>query len=461
MDDLIKIISVASQDRLIAEVGRQSQVFESRRHIKQAASPLFDRETLLGLAPPRGWFMSHMITLGSFEKYGENRNKDGWPHEELMRKHATFVTHARNYREHRNQDPSLALGVIKMARYCPVLQRGEVVMWTEIAKAEKEFEKAASGEELSGSMAARVKCDICTACGFRSERPDRRCDCIRLHAGRWFPEKSAYAIMMNVDPTFRDYSYVERPADRIAHYVNYGFHKAASAPQVIRGDEVAAAYGLGALSGRYHLRAIVAADNAAKSHDRAPADKAASIHVLPYSHRADIPAAVSEKMAGEDPGKVMQVLCRNGLVLTPEKVWRWVMGRSCDATIKEASAKMAGIRVVLLQRMEEDPDLAGEFEGLCGQFAPADSCCALKGDPISAFFDAARDQFAARYEVLAKSAAMSAAMDIPPRQVADTQALSPSPEALAFGMVYNAYLAKSAQVMELDEEKLAVVASLR
>ena len=54
--------------------------------------------TAMNYSAAGGW-SEIVITMGSFEQYGENRNKDAWGHEELLRKHATFETHAHNYRE--------------------------------------------------------------------------------------------------------------------------------------------------------------------------------------------------------------------------------------------------------------------------------------------------------------------------------------------------------------------------
>jgi hypothetical protein len=134
-----KIIPGDSQEELIKQAGQLHQVYESYRHIKSAASRIFSRADLEAYAPPPGKFLSHMITMGSSEMYGGNRNHDLWPHEELKKSHDTFVTHARNYREHKNQRPEYAIGQIKAARYDEKLQRGEVLMWTDIDKAASEF----------------------------------------------------------------------------------------------------------------------------------------------------------------------------------------------------------------------------------------------------------------------------------------------------------------------------------
>ncbi len=461
-----KIIRADSQDRLVAEVGRLSQVFESRLHIKQASgSPLFHPEELRNYAPPPGHFLAHMITMGAYERYGENRNHDAWPHAELLRKHATFETHAKNYREHRNTSDALALGVIKAARYCPVLQRGEVLMWSDIKKAEPEFVKAAAGEELAGSMAARVKHDICGVCGFISENPRSRCNCIRSNAGRYYPEKRAYAIMFNVDPTFKDYSYVGRPADRIAHYLNYMFHaKAASTDRELRGDELAIAYGFG---GNEHLEFVRELSNSDRLMlaDESPA-KTAATHVLPYVYTDGVDNSVLRKMASQDPGIVMRVMADRGVVLPLVDFYSWIRGvdrrtAEIDTTVKEAAAKMPGIRIMILQRAEEYPQIAEIFEDQCCEFAPADSCRNPgSGDPIATFFDTAKDRFAARYNILLKDAVSNAQSDSQRSLIVDTSA--PSEEAFTLGLLYNAYLAKTASVGRIEDPfDIMALASLR
>ena len=463
-DGILKVIPAGGQDELVKAAGLMVQVYESSRHIKSAASPLFSRADLENQAPPKGKFLSHMITMGSSELYGPNRNYDDWPHEELLRKHATFVTHARNYREHRNDDPKKAIGTIREERYCPELQRGEVLMWTDIDKAEEEFEKARRGEEQSGSMAARVKSDICTACGFESRKPSERCDCIALTPGRYFPEKKAYATMRNVDPTFKDYSWVRRPADRIAHYLNYmmpDHQKAASAgDRVLRGDELADMYGMTPRGPVEFLSEIAEYD--AVSDD--PVKAAFVKHVTPYVFRHHLSEPILAKMASMDTGKVMRELVDRSMVLPLPDFHSWVTGTSLrtseiDPVVKEASSKMAAIRAIIIKRVRHEPSMAKLMNDSITEFNPAlPGCGCSPGDAVTGFFDKVREKFSARFDVLSKSANANIRAGFTPR-IEDTSPLSD--EAFALGALYNAYLAKTASYLQHEPNALAALSGAR
>lgn len=456
---LNKVIPANSQDRLVDAVGQMIQVFESSRHIKSAASPLYSRADLEAYAPPKDKFLSHMVTMGSFEQYGENRNKDAWGHEQLLNKHATFETHARNYREHRNTDPKLAIGEIKSARYCPKLQRGELLMWTNIKQASEEFEKARRGDEQSGSMAASVKEDVCGACDFVSTRPSERCDCIKFSPGRYFPEKKAYAIMHNIDPTFKDYSWVRRPADRIAHHLNYLMPKAASEHRELRGDELAEIYGIIDRPGFETLRSMEHASNVSDD----PLKMAFVQHVAPYAITDHLPEKALEKMAAADPGKVMRDLVDRSMVLPLADFNSWITGKSLrtsllDPIVKEASQKMAGIRAIIIKRISGTPGAADAFGQAMEAMTPAlpGFGCGC-GDAVTGFLDKMREKFSARYEVLCKNAA--AAVATAETTIIDPSA--PSKEAIALGTLYHAYLVKTAEWLPADFHTHSVLAAMR
>ncbi len=445
---LEKVIPADSQEELVKQAGQIIQVFEASRHIKAAASRVFSRKDLEDHAPPKGKFLTHIITMGSAEQYGANRNHDLWSDRELQRKHATFVTHGKNYREHRNKDPKHAIGDIIAEKYDKKLQRGEILMHSDIEKAAAEFEKARKGEELSGSMAANVDHDVCTECGFKSYRPSQRCECIRKHAGRWSPEKRAYAQMDNVDPTFKDYSYVARPADRIAHYLNYlmPHDKAANVEErlMLRGDELATMYGMNQSIYLSHLHKIASWD---QSQDE-PAKRAAAISLLPHAFEGQLDPVVLEKMASHaHPSRVLRSLINRQMVMPLASFHAFVTGSSLqksasDPVVREASGKMAAIRTIVVRRLESPEGDGQLFDESAEQFHPSSCEC---GDAVDNFLDKAQDQFALRYEALTKRAMRNEAA---PAVVETT--LQPSREALALGTLYQAYLCKTASYLADD-----------
>lgn len=389
-----------------------------------------------------------------------SHNCDFWPHEELLKKHATFETHALNYREHDNKDPSKALGTIKSARYCPDLERGEILMWTDIDKAPEEFEKARAGEEQSGSMACSVEHDKCSGCGFISKTPAQRCDHILNTPGRWIPKLKKYAVMINVNPVFKDYSWVKRPADRIAHYLNYLLPdqqmKMASTgePAVLRGDQLAEIYGIGVNQWSGDLAKIAEFD----SRSAEPAKQAMIENVLPFAFDGEFGDDLLEKMAKADPGKVMKGLVDRRMAMPLASFNSWITGKAIttslnDPVVKEASAKMAASRVVIMTKLDNEAPFSAEFDRATGEFNPA----GCSDDVVDAMMDKATGQFSTRYELLSKRAAWNQPSS---RIVRDTSPLSD--EAFALSTLYQAYLVKTASLLDEGDWVLpALLASLR
>ena len=190
-----------------------------------------------------------------------NKNLDGWSKEALETRHQTFVTNGHLFREHRNRDPKQKIGDIKYASFDGSKQgmhRVELLCWGNKKKASEEYELAKEGKPLSFSMSARIAFDKCAACGNEAKTREAYCDCMKNHPGQWMPEFKKYAFVDNPNPTFFDNSRVRRPADRIAHYLEYRFpdadmRKAASDIQVILGTEWAEYEGLSIPEQRYEL----------------------------------------------------------------------------------------------------------------------------------------------------------------------------------------------------------------
>ncbi len=374
-------------------------------------------------------------------------NCDDWPHEQLMKKHATFVTHGRNYREHRNNDPKLAIGEIKAAAYDLVKQRGEILMWTDIDKAASEFEKARAGEEQHGSMAASVDHDVCECCGFKSKTASDRCDHIRYTPGAYLKEFRKYAHMINIDPTFKDYSWVGRPADRIAHTLNYlmPLSKAASEQRAPRGDELAEMYGMVSSPWLPYLQKIAEFDVA--THEN-PAKKAAAFSVLPRAFEGEFSDELLTKMSNHAyPGRVMRSLYNRSMVMPLASFNSYITGKCvhdslADPVVKEASEKMASIRAILVHRISTEPELSNAFSEACGQFEPMSCGCE---DLVDQFMDQAKDQFSLRYEALAKRACLNP-MHLKKASISSET----SSEAFGLATLYNAYLAKTASHLDDD-----------
>lgn len=237
------------QEELIKAAGRIVTLVEKDSHIKEASSSCITESLLRDNQPDDDHFMVHLIAMGDGETYGQNRNGDYWPKEANNKYHDTFVKKGHFFREHNNRDPKEAIGIVKASAYNPDMSRIELVIHGDKKKAEEEYELAKEGKALSFSMSARVPYDICNVCGNKATKSANYCEHLKGRMNQYIPEFQKFAYAINDKPTFFDISRVANPADRIAHYLDYGFSdelkKAASAiPSIIFSDELAEAEGV-------------------------------------------------------------------------------------------------------------------------------------------------------------------------------------------------------------------------
>jgi hypothetical protein len=99
----------------------------------------------------------------------------------------------------------------------------ELIVHGNKEKAAKEYEMAKAGKALSFSMSCRVPYDICNCCEKKASSPANYCDHLKHNMLQYMPEFKKYAFAINDKPKFFDISAVEKPADRIAHYLDYAF----------------------------------------------------------------------------------------------------------------------------------------------------------------------------------------------------------------------------------------------
>lgn len=217
-------------------------------NIKSAASDTFTKDMLREYAPDKNHFMLHVVAMGDQETYGPNKNGDGFPKEALEKYHPTFISDGCFFREHRNRcQQTQGIGSIKASAYNPKMRRVELIVHGDKEKAAKEYEMAKAGKALSFSMSCRVPYDICNCCEKKASTPANYCDHLKHNMLQYLPEFKKYAFAINDKPKFFDISAVEKPADRIAHYLDYAFpagEKSASFNGVITGAQWAAYEGV-------------------------------------------------------------------------------------------------------------------------------------------------------------------------------------------------------------------------
>lgn len=227
---MIKIIFQDGQDELVKAAGVLSVLFESDRHIKSASSSAFSEKLMAAHKPDKDHFGIHLIAMGSQEKYGFNRNGDGWPEKGLRARHNTFVTNGHLFREHRNSNPDLKIGDVAASAYNDDMDRVELIVHGHKKKAAEEHEQARNGKPLSFSMSAKVPYDICSCCEKKARGSAQYCTHLKESMCQYLPKFRKFAFAINDHPTFFDISKVKNPADRIAHHIAYSIdmEKAAS-----------------------------------------------------------------------------------------------------------------------------------------------------------------------------------------------------------------------------------------
>jgi len=137
----------------------------------------------------------HLLAMGSTEKWGPNRNGDGWTEQTLKDYHNTFEKYARWYRNHQNKDPRLSYGRVEKSAMNLPMSRVELLA-------------ALNGEKSAADRKVAFDGHI-------------------LHVD-------------NPTPSFFDISDVFRPADRTAYGTKADWlEKAASHQDFIPGAEMA------------------------------------------------------------------------------------------------------------------------------------------------------------------------------------------------------------------------------
>lgn len=278
----------------------------------------------------------HVLALGESERYGFNRNGDGFPKKACVDYHDTFVKHGHVYEHHQNKDPNKKLGDIVKSAYNSDMGRIELFIHAHKEKAASHLEKLAKEGETAFSMACSVKEDRCSKCGqLRSSGKDpRQCKHIADSLGKT-AEDGTYIGTYNDHPKFFDISFVYRPADRIA----WNLSKAASARGI---DSIKLAED----SGIWTPPELLLTDGTA-SEKFGLLKKLAEFETLYRSISENGPSGPSELQLWElrkaaastsldnatieelrryEPEDVLPTLARNKIIMDPESYCKYAMG---------------------------------------------------------------------------------------------------------------------------------------
>jgi hypothetical protein len=217
---------------------RWSRGIEMPRGVK-VASVLC--EEVSKLKPKKNETLVHTLAVGSTDRYGPNRNGDGFTREWNKKAHDRFVKNGHVFKHHANKDPAKACGSIKLSGYNEDMDRIELIIGLDNVKCADEIQQLSSGRDLPGSMGCRVAFDVCSICQHKAPSPKEYCSHAKLAMTRILDD-GRQVYVDNPDPHYFDWSLVGRPADRIAY--GYGIKTASFDDPFLFSTELAKMAGL-------------------------------------------------------------------------------------------------------------------------------------------------------------------------------------------------------------------------
>jgi hypothetical protein len=191
------------------------------------------------LKPIPGHTVLHVLAVGDQERYGDNRNCDGFTRADNKRCHHRFRTQGHVFKDHANSDPQLKTGHVVATAHNDVMDRIELLAALENAKYAEELEGFEKGKDIPVSMGTMQEYDVCSLCKHKAKTAKDHCEHIMHKLGEVTADGQKI-FMENPDPQYFDLSTVWNPADRIG----YTIRKVALELGVVGGDVLADRYGM-------------------------------------------------------------------------------------------------------------------------------------------------------------------------------------------------------------------------
>lgn len=318
------------------------------------------------LRPSEKYAWVHTLAIGSTEAYGPNRNADGFSEYWLKKKHDTFVKNAHLYRNHANKDPRKAIGIIKHSAYNPDMRRVELIIGYDKQKAADIVEKLARGEDIAGSMGCRIDYDVCSICGNKAKSPAFYCEHMKKYAAQIL-EDGRQVYVDNPNPEFFDWSYVDRPADRIA----FSFSKVASARRAWK-SAVDLAHEAGLIypanAGNEKISVLKKLSEIEKRVPVTLTPLHTSLLQL-LQHDNDIDEPIMIRLRLHNPCDVFSTLHRHKILLSPKNFLQLVAPATADASaFDDIAASVQAALPGIFKQLLGDPldDVGTLFDGDCG-----------------------------------------------------------------------------------------------
>lgn len=209
-----------------------------------------------------------------------------------------------------------------------------------------------------GVSNCRVPYDICSCCEKRASSPKLYCEHLKENMLQYIPEFKKYAFAVNDKPKFFDISVVEKPADRIAHYLDYAFptgEKSASVQGgIITGTQWAAFEGTN-LPGdssawdpeqRQLLEKLASIEDylsAAMYKSASMSDQKAAFakNVIPAAFEGELTNSDIELLRKLRPGTMCRELAKRASILPFYSFMAYATGRTLEDTMSDPVTKTA------------------------------------------------------------------------------------------------------------------------
>jgi hypothetical protein len=297
-----------------------------------------------GYTPSKDKTAVHTIAMTAFEKFGFNRNGDGWKRANLLRDHPTFISHAKVYRHHKNTPADPSFGVVKAAMYNEDMDRVELLMELDNTKCAEELSLLERDGSYPVSMACKIAYDVCSICSNKAKTPREYCHHVKEAMGKILDDGRIVGVD-NPNSTFFDISRVIRPADRVAYTL-----KTASASGLVGGAALAEELGY-TLNYTEDLNAAVTCSVKASQDKKAILDKLSKMEkriegtVTPIL--MDNPEEVQDcvkKLSAYIPvylDSVMKAMCKEAVVLRPSEFYTLMTGNSLNSSEAATFNKLA------------------------------------------------------------------------------------------------------------------------
>lgn len=365
-DGMVKLIYSAAFDPL-ADVSMR--IVEDPAVLTKKAHTIFGCD-YAQVAPDADHVGIHLTAVGAFERYGSNRNGDGFPKQACVKYHDTFVKHGSVFRHHRNKDRTKNLGLIKASAYNHEMDRIELFAHAHKERAKPELERLEQEGEIPFSMACKVAFDRCNRCNTvrKNGQDPNQCDHVKYELGK-VADDGTVTCTHNDEPDFFDISFVGRPADRIAWQLKVASGELMDSVKLAEAEglwvpdyiAITSASGMAKMA---HLRRIDTFQDAYRgwltksAAVRTPVDR--YFYELRKAAGAELCDHTIDLLRGCDPRDAFQALARAGVVLTVPQFFKYATGAQYSEMESMIPSIQAAVPAAISQAVKE-----GECQRLC------------------------------------------------------------------------------------------------